>query len=151
MAAMDDPQKVVDAIVWGALHPQEELPVGWKAKGGVHLPPSLPRPHRTHLGQYRPQGADRDSPAGAADKGGLVRASAVRQNSRRRRQKADGAKRCCQGANGAGAGAKARAEQAPSITREVIESAAARNMLFCQLQIVHGAKWMSAQPFHPPI
>ena len=27
----DDPQKVVDAIVWVSLNPREELPVGWKA------------------------------------------------------------------------------------------------------------------------
>ena len=32
MAAMDDPQKVVRAIVWSSLHPREELPVGWKAQ-----------------------------------------------------------------------------------------------------------------------
>jgi short-subunit dehydrogenase len=32
MPAMDDPQKVVNAIVWISLHPQEELAVGWKAK-----------------------------------------------------------------------------------------------------------------------
>ncbi|MDB5829718.1 MAG: dehydrogenase with different specificity (related to short-chain alcohol dehydrogenase)-like [Variovorax sp.] len=32
MAAMDDPQKVVDAVIWVSLHPQEEAPVGWKAK-----------------------------------------------------------------------------------------------------------------------
>jgi short-subunit dehydrogenase len=32
MPAMDDPQKVVNAIVWISLHPQEELSVGWKAK-----------------------------------------------------------------------------------------------------------------------
>jgi short-subunit dehydrogenase len=31
MAAFDDPQKVVDAIVWVSLNPREELPVGWKA------------------------------------------------------------------------------------------------------------------------
>jgi short-subunit dehydrogenase len=31
MAAMDDPQLVVDAIIWVSLHPQEEMPVGWKA------------------------------------------------------------------------------------------------------------------------
>jgi short-subunit dehydrogenase len=36
MAAMDDPQKIVDAIVWVSLHPQEELPVGWKAKGSYY-------------------------------------------------------------------------------------------------------------------
>jgi short-subunit dehydrogenase len=44
MAALDDPQKVVDAIVWIALHPQEELAVGWKAKGAVfshHIFPDL--------------------------------------------------------------------------------------------------------------
>lgn len=33
MIAMDDPQKVVDAIVWVSLYPYEELPVGWKASG----------------------------------------------------------------------------------------------------------------------
>ena len=32
MAAMDDPEKVVDAIIWVSLHPQPELPVGWKAR-----------------------------------------------------------------------------------------------------------------------
>jgi short-subunit dehydrogenase len=32
MAAMDDPEKVVRAIVWVSLHPREELPVGWKAQ-----------------------------------------------------------------------------------------------------------------------
>ncbi|HZY17434.1 MAG TPA: SDR family NAD(P)-dependent oxidoreductase [Ramlibacter sp.] len=31
MVLFDDPQKVVDAIVWVSLHPREELPVGWKA------------------------------------------------------------------------------------------------------------------------
>lgn len=35
MPTMDDPQKVVDAIVWATLHPQEEVSVGWKARGGV--------------------------------------------------------------------------------------------------------------------
>ena len=32
MVAMDDPRKVVNAIVWVSLHPREELSVGWKAK-----------------------------------------------------------------------------------------------------------------------
>jgi short-subunit dehydrogenase len=32
MAAMDDPWKVVDAIIWVSLHPVQELPVGWKAE-----------------------------------------------------------------------------------------------------------------------
>jgi short-subunit dehydrogenase len=32
MAAMDGPEKVVNAIVWVSLHPREELSVGWKAK-----------------------------------------------------------------------------------------------------------------------
>jgi len=35
MAAMDDPQKVVEAIVWASVHPREELPVGWKASGAT--------------------------------------------------------------------------------------------------------------------
>ncbi|HEY0372916.1 MAG TPA: SDR family NAD(P)-dependent oxidoreductase, partial [Thermoanaerobaculia bacterium] len=32
MAAMDDPEKIVNAIIWVSLHPREELAVGWKAK-----------------------------------------------------------------------------------------------------------------------
>jgi len=44
MAMMDDPQIVVDAIVGACLDPQEEQPVGWKAKGSDishHLMPDL--------------------------------------------------------------------------------------------------------------
>jgi short-subunit dehydrogenase len=44
MAAMDDPQKIVNAIVWVSLHPKEELSVGWKAKGSYlshHILPDL--------------------------------------------------------------------------------------------------------------
>lgn len=33
MVSMDDPQEVVDAIVWVSVHPQDTLPVGWKARG----------------------------------------------------------------------------------------------------------------------
>lgn len=32
MAAMDPPNKVVNAIIWSSLHHKKELPVGWKAK-----------------------------------------------------------------------------------------------------------------------
>lgn len=35
MIAMDEPGKVVEAIVWASLHPVEELPVGWKAMGAT--------------------------------------------------------------------------------------------------------------------
>ena len=44
MAAMDDPQIVIDAIVKACLNPKEEQPVGWKAKGSNishHLFPDL--------------------------------------------------------------------------------------------------------------
>jgi short-subunit dehydrogenase len=44
MAMMDDPQKVVDALVWVSLHPREELPVGWKAQASFsahHIFPDL--------------------------------------------------------------------------------------------------------------
>jgi short-subunit dehydrogenase len=40
----DDPWKVVDAVVWVALNPREELPVGWKASlayAGHHVAPDL--------------------------------------------------------------------------------------------------------------
>lgn len=33
MVSMDDPQEVVDAIVRVSVHPQDTLPVGWKARG----------------------------------------------------------------------------------------------------------------------
>jgi short-subunit dehydrogenase len=42
MAAMDDAQKVVDAIVWVCVHPREELAVGWKAKGAYFSHRVLP-------------------------------------------------------------------------------------------------------------
>jgi short-subunit dehydrogenase len=32
MASMDNPNKVVNAIIWSSLHPKKELPVGWKAR-----------------------------------------------------------------------------------------------------------------------
>jgi short-subunit dehydrogenase len=44
MAAMDDPSKVVEAIIWVSLHPREELPVGWKARASDlshHVAPDL--------------------------------------------------------------------------------------------------------------
>lgn len=34
MAAVDDPARVVAAIVHASLHPREEVPVGWKARAG---------------------------------------------------------------------------------------------------------------------
>lgn len=33
MPAMDDPQKVVDIVVRATVHPREEVPTGWKARG----------------------------------------------------------------------------------------------------------------------
>ncbi|HEX8603859.1 MAG TPA: SDR family NAD(P)-dependent oxidoreductase [Pseudoduganella sp.] len=44
MPLMDEPGKVVEAIVWVSVHPQEELAVGWKAKAayaGSRLTPDL--------------------------------------------------------------------------------------------------------------
>jgi short-subunit dehydrogenase len=44
MAAMDDPEKIVNAIIWVSLHPREELAVGWKAKASYashHIFPDL--------------------------------------------------------------------------------------------------------------
>lgn len=35
MIMLDDPRKVVDALVWVSLHPKEELPVGWKAQAST--------------------------------------------------------------------------------------------------------------------
>jgi short-subunit dehydrogenase len=42
MAAMDDPQKIVKAIVKASIHPREEVPVGWKAQGSYILHQLLP-------------------------------------------------------------------------------------------------------------
>ncbi|TQK10333.1 SDR family oxidoreductase [Herbaspirillum sp. SJZ107] len=44
MPAMDPADKVVDYIVYASLHPSEEVPTGWKARGAVwshHLAPDL--------------------------------------------------------------------------------------------------------------
>jgi hypothetical protein len=44
MAAMDNPQKIVDAIIWVSSHPREELPVGWKARASQlshHIAPDF--------------------------------------------------------------------------------------------------------------
>lgn len=37
LKTLDDPATVVDAMIWLALHPQEELAVGWKAKASYTL------------------------------------------------------------------------------------------------------------------
>ncbi len=44
MILMDDPAKVVNALMWVSLHPREELPVGWKAQAASsahHILPDL--------------------------------------------------------------------------------------------------------------
>jgi short-subunit dehydrogenase len=35
MILLDDPQTVVDTIVWASIHPTKEVAVGWKAQGAV--------------------------------------------------------------------------------------------------------------------
>ena len=42
MWSMDDPQKVVNAILRSSLRPRKELPVGWKAKASYHFHHMLP-------------------------------------------------------------------------------------------------------------
>ena len=42
MIMLDDPRKVVNALVWVSLHPREELPVGWKAQASVSAHNLLP-------------------------------------------------------------------------------------------------------------
>ena len=44
MPTMDPADKVVDYIVYASLHPSEEVPTGWKARGAIwshHLAPDL--------------------------------------------------------------------------------------------------------------
>lgn len=43
MAAMDNPDKVVNALLRVSLRPRKELPVGWKAKGSWHFHHMFPR------------------------------------------------------------------------------------------------------------
>jgi hypothetical protein len=69
MYLMDDPQEVVDAIVWASVHPTKELAVGWKA-----------------------QGADRDSASRSTDRRLAIRADAVWHHGRGWGQGADGAR-----------------------------------------------------------
>lgn len=53
--AMDDPAKVVNAIVWLSIHPQEELSVGWKAKmtyAGHRIAPDLNEVISANMSQH---------------------------------------------------------------------------------------------------
>jgi short-subunit dehydrogenase len=43
MALMDNPDKVVNAVLRSSLRPRKELPVGWKAKGSWKLHHIFPR------------------------------------------------------------------------------------------------------------
>jgi short-subunit dehydrogenase len=42
MILLDDPQTVVDTIVWASIHPTKEVAVGWKAQGAVTAHRLLP-------------------------------------------------------------------------------------------------------------
>jgi hypothetical protein len=42
MVLMDDPQTVVDTIVWASIHPTKESSVGWKAQTAVTAHRLLP-------------------------------------------------------------------------------------------------------------
>jgi short-subunit dehydrogenase len=42
MILLDDPQKVVDTIVWASIHPTKEVAVGWKAQAAVTAHRLLP-------------------------------------------------------------------------------------------------------------
>lgn len=42
MVMLDDPRKIVDALVWVSLHPREELPVGWKAQAATSFHDMFP-------------------------------------------------------------------------------------------------------------
>ncbi|WP_263144863.1 SDR family NAD(P)-dependent oxidoreductase [Pseudomonas sp. RIT-PI-AD] len=92
MAAMDDPERVVDAIVKACLDPQEETPVGWKAKASNlshHLFPDLTErmsadiAHR-EVGKARPlaptTGAIYEPMAGTATLDGGIRARMARED-----------------------------------------------------------------------
>jgi short-subunit dehydrogenase len=44
MAAMDDPQKVVNAIIRASVHPKREMTVGWKARSSYFFHHLFPHP-----------------------------------------------------------------------------------------------------------
>ena len=84
MIMLDDPSKVVDALVWVSLHPREELPVGWKAQASVsfhNLFPDLTERvaadiHRSELSKGSPVPNSTGSlyqpmPRGTGVKGGI--------------------------------------------------------------------------------
>ena len=93
MIMMDDPGKVVDAIVWVSVHPREELPVGWKAQAvssAHHLAPDLTEriaaniEHREQMVKGSPTPATsgavhQPTPQGTAVEGG-VRARIKRED-----------------------------------------------------------------------
>jgi short-subunit dehydrogenase len=72
MASMDDPQKVLNAIVRATLHPAEEIPVGWKAQGAVwshRLAPDMTERFSANIAhQYQME----DAPAAAPTDGSLI-------------------------------------------------------------------------------
>ncbi|AOB33282.1 short-chain dehydrogenase [Bordetella sp. H567] len=93
MVSMDDPQTVVDAIVWVSVHPQDTLPVGWKARGVYvmhHLLPGMTESIAADM-QHKKQMEDAP-PAGSTD-GALYRPSpadtGVEGGNRARQQRED--------------------------------------------------------------
>lgn len=93
MVSMDDPQMVVDAIVWVSVHPQDTLPVGWKARGVYimhHLLPGTTESIAADL-EHKTQ-MEKAPPAGSTD-GALYRPSStgtgVEGGNRARQQQED--------------------------------------------------------------
>ncbi|CAM3682866.1 SDR family NAD(P)-dependent oxidoreductase [Bordetella flabilis] len=74
LVAMDDPQIVVDAIVWIAVHPQEDLPVGWKARGVYVMHRWLPDTTEEIAADMEHKAQMEDVPAAPATSGALHRA-----------------------------------------------------------------------------
>lgn len=73
LVSMDDAQVVVDAIVWISVHPQETLPVGWKARSTYVMHHLLPgATERIAAGMEHDKQIERAPPA-ATTQGALYR------------------------------------------------------------------------------
>jgi short-subunit dehydrogenase len=68
---MDDPQMVVDAIVWTTVHPREEMPVGWKANGAYVMHHLLPDTTESMAASMQHRTQMENAPASAPTSGAL--------------------------------------------------------------------------------
>lgn len=71
MPWMDDPWKVVDAIIWASIHPVPEMPVGWKAEGAVTAHQFMPGLTDYFAGNVTQSSLIRNAPPAPTSQGNL--------------------------------------------------------------------------------